>query len=123
VSTPFEHYGRLVRDQVSAVLEAEITLDPTRARTYAEVLRRCLVEPRPVGCQPASPETDPSPAALMPLWLVLEEPPARGDRYFIVFDPDCRDFGLGVWEGERAWFLSGWGSFFAMLERLSAGSV
>jgi hypothetical protein len=118
VSTPFEEYGRLLRDQVSAVIEAELLLDPVRAETYEELLHRCLVEPQPIGCQPATPERDPSPAAMVPLWLVLQEPPARGDRYFIAFDPERRCFGLGVREGATAWYLGGCGSFLDMVERL-----
>jgi hypothetical protein len=118
VSTPFEEHGRLLRDQVSAVIEAELVLDPARAQAHQDLLERCLVEPRPIGCQPATPERDPSPAAMVPLWLVLQEPPARGDRYFVAFDPERRCFGLGVREGHTAWYLGGCGSFLDMVERL-----
>ena len=119
MSTPYEELGRAAREAVAAVVDAEILVGPSHAQRYADFLRRCLVDPRPVGCQPAAPTPDPSPSALMPLWLVLEEPPARGDRYFVVYEPERRQFGVGVWQQQTAWFLGGWGGLFDMLARIS----
>jgi len=117
MSTSFEGDRELARDQIAAIIEAEIIANPALAQQYDGLLRRCLVRPAVVGCQQHS---DPSAAGLIPLWLVFEEPPARGDRYFIVYDPNRSGFGIGVWEGQRAWFVEGCGRFFEMLERLSA---
>ena len=52
---------------------------------------------------------------------MFEEPPARGDRYFIAYDPDRRQFGVGVWQGHQAWLVDGWGGLFDMLARISSG--
>jgi hypothetical protein len=122
LSTPFDELGRAAREAVAAVVDAEILVGSAQAARYTDFLHRCLVDPRPVGCQPATPTPDPSPAALMPLWIVLEEPPARGDRYFLVYEPDLRQFGIGVWQGHTAWFLEGWGGLFEMLARMSVGT-
>lgn len=99
-------------------MAAELIVDPARSQKHEELIRRCLVEPTPIGCQPTSPQRDPSPEAMVPLWLVLEEPPARGDRYFIAFDPERRCFGIGVREGYTAWYLGDCGGFLDMVERL-----
>jgi len=113
VPGPLDDFLDLAREQVSAIIEAEITLDPLRASRHEEILRRCRVPPRVLGCQR---HPDPSPGGLLPLWLVLEEPPARGDRYFVAFDPEAGTFGIGVFEGERAWYLQNCEGFFAAVE-------
>jgi hypothetical protein len=120
VSTPFEDYGQLVRDQVAAIVEAELALDPVRAAQYASFLARGRVRPRVLGCQPALPEPDPSPAALMPMWLVFDTRRASGVPTFIAFDPERQRFGLGRFAGETAWYAGGDGSFLDLVGRLAA---
>jgi hypothetical protein len=103
---------------VAAIVEAELTVDASRAARHAEALDRGRTHPRVIGCQPALPSRDPSPAALVPLWLVYEEPPARGDRYFIAYDPDRLCFVVGVWEGHTPWLVGESGPFLDLLDRL-----
>ena len=115
VPGPLDEFLAMARDQVSAIVEAEIALDPARASKHEETLLRCRVRPRLLGCQR---HPDPSPGGLVPLWLVLEEPPDRGDRYFIAFDSEAGAFGIGIYEGQRAWYLETCEGFFAAVERL-----
>jgi hypothetical protein len=116
----FEEYGRLLGEQVCAVVEAELLLDPARAARIREIIARGRVAPRVIGCQPAVPERDPSPAALMPMWLVFVLPAPSGDRVFIAYDPERQRFGRGFWEEETAWYRGGSGSFLELVEQLVA---
>jgi hypothetical protein len=119
----FEATDRLVLDQVAAVVEAELLTDPGRAVRYSDLLDRALVAPRLVGCM-APPVPGRRAAALVRLWLVLEEPDAWGDRQFMVFDQHRRSFLLGFLgrSGERALVQGRSGGFFSMLDLLTNGS-
>jgi hypothetical protein len=119
VSTPFEAYGQLLREQVAAIVEAELALDPVRAARYQAFVAAGRVAPRVLGCQPALPERDPSPAALMPMWLVFDARKARKEGAFIAFDPERQRFGLGHYEGPTAWYEGGSGSFLDLVARLA----
>ena len=85
MSTPFQEYGELGKDQIAALVEAEIITNPELAEKYEELLGRCLLRPTLVGCQRQS---DPSAGGPTPLWLILEEPAAQHDPYFLVYDPN-----------------------------------
>src|SRR4051812_39725270 len=110
MSSPFEEYESLLHEQMAAVVEAELALDPSRAARYGPLLARSLVAPRVIGCQPALPERDPGPAAMTPMWLVCVVHRAGGLRQFIAYDPERQVFGLGSWEGPTAWYLVDGGS-------------
>jgi hypothetical protein len=115
----FEEYERLLHDQVSAVVEAELLIDPVRAARCRPVLARARVAPQIIGCQPALPERDPSPAALMPMWLVCAVPTGAGARAFIAYDPERQRFGWGSWEGPTAWYVGEGGSLLDLVEQLA----
>jgi hypothetical protein len=119
MSTPFEQYGQLLREHVSAIVEAELALDPARAERYAPFLAAGRVAPRVLGCQPALPERDPSPAALMPMWIVVDGRKASGAGTFIAFDPERQRFGVGRFEGHTAWYEGGSGSFLDLVAQLA----
>jgi hypothetical protein len=121
VSAPFDEFGPLAADQVAAVVEAEILIDPVRARTYGDVLRRCVVMPRPIQCEIGAAQPTSGDAAQRNLWLVLEEPPAWDDHQFIAFEPRHRSFALGHCNGAGSWYLDRWGGFFSLLELLATG--
>jgi hypothetical protein len=101
----FEEFEALVIDQLSAIVAAELALDPRRAARYGAMLAPHLVSPRVIGCQPAVPERDPRPAALRPVWLVCAVRTRSGPRVFIGYDPEHLRFGRGYWEGPTAWYL------------------
>jgi hypothetical protein len=109
-----------LQDQVSAVVEAELAIDPQRARGFTASPAGWRVPPEVIGCQPTVPKRDPSPAASIACWLVFETTEASGERYFIAFDPDRRRFGVGIWDGPTAWYLGDGGSLLALLEELAA---
>jgi hypothetical protein len=116
---PFEEYEALVHEQMAAIVEAELALDPGRAARYGPLLARSLVAPRVIGCQPAVPERDPSPAAMTPMWLVCEVRRAAGPGQFIAYDPERQCFGLGSWEGRTAWYLGDGGSLLDLVAELA----
>ena len=120
MSTQFDAFGQVVREQVSAVVEAELLTNPARTERYRAVLRQGRVRPRLIACQPTFPARDPSPAPLRPMWLVFEAPPVRGERAFIALDLEHARFGLGRWEGHTAWFLGGEGGLLDLVEQLVA---
>jgi hypothetical protein len=116
----FAEYGRRLGEQVSAVVEAELLVHPARAARVQQILSRGRVAPRVIGCQPAVPERDPSPAALMPRWLVFMVVTGRGERAFIAYDPEHQRIGRGCWEGHTAWYAGGSGSFVELIAQLAA---
>jgi hypothetical protein len=115
----FEDYEGLLHDQVSAIVEAELHIDPARAARCKQVLDSGRVAPQIIGCQPALPERDPSPAALMPMWLVCSVAARAGERAFIAYDPGRQRFGRGFWEGPTAWYVETAGSLLDLLEQLA----
>jgi hypothetical protein len=117
---PFEDFEQSLKEQVAAVVEAELLVDPARAERYQSLIEAGRVAPRIIGCQPALPERDPSPAAMEPMWLVLEWTTPVGQRLFLVYDPERQRFGLGEWEDHTAWFRGGSGGFFDLVQQIAA---
>jgi hypothetical protein len=120
VHPSFEEYGRLLGEQVSAVVEAELLLNPEPTAKIREIVAAGRVAPQVIGAQPALPERDPSPAALMPMWLVFALSTPSGRRAFIAYDPEQQRFSRGFWEGAMAWHVGGSGSFLELVEQLVA---
>jgi hypothetical protein len=120
VRPPFEDFEQSLKEQVAAVIEAELLVDPARAARYRSVIEAGRVAPRIIGCQPALPERDPSPAAMEPMWLVLEWVTPAGKRMFVAYDPEHQRFGRGEWDDHTAWFYGGNGGFFDLVEQLAA---
>ena len=116
----FDDFEQSLKDQVAAVIEAELLVDPTRAERYRALMEDARVAPRVIGCQPGLPERDPSPGAMEPMWLVLEATTQSGKRVFLVYDPERQRFGRGEWDGPTAWFYGGSGAFFDLVEQLAA---
>jgi hypothetical protein len=88
MTTPFDRYGQLLREQVSAIVAAELARDP-------------------------------SPAALMPMWVVVDGRKADRAGGFIAFDAERQRIGLGRYEGHTAWYEGESGSFLDLVARLA----
>ena len=116
--TSFEEYESLFRDQVAAVIEAELVVDSARADALHEFIRRGRVSPRLIACQPTRPKRDPSPLAMEPMWLVFEVLSRSRGCAFVAYDSVYQLFWRGEWESETPWCHEGSSRFVDLVEQL-----
>jgi hypothetical protein len=104
-------------NEVQQLVEDEIRGRWSKSNDHGVDLRRCLVSPRLVECKNTFPLPDrPQPRTLQ-MWVVLEEIPASGKGYVILFDEAKRAFGLGAFAKDGGIVFIGYhGSFWNTLE-------
>jgi len=100
--------------EVAELVAAEINGEWSRSNAHGVDLRKCLVAPAKRLYEDSFAE-----GRTIELWLVLEERPADGSGYKIVFDETTRQFGLATSSrGGRDVFIGFYGNFIATLEAM-----
>ena len=100
--------------EVADLVAAEIGGDWSLSNAHGVDLKKCLVTPVRRVYEDSFKE-----GSTVELWLVLEELPADGSGYQIVFDESARRFGLATSSRSgRDVFLGLYGNFIETLEAM-----
>lgn len=103
----------MISEEITRIIYEEIGDDWQYSNAHGIDLRKCLVTP-----QKRRFLTNLDSGSEEEFWLVLEEFPANGSGYKIIFDEESKMFGLAtaMKESKRDFFLGIYGSFLETLE-------
>ncbi len=101
-------------NEITELISAEVGDDWSLSNNHGVDLKKCLVTPERRVYDDSFDE-----GRTVELWLVLEESPADGAGYKIVFDEETRRFGLAVSsKAGRDVFIGFYGDFVETLEAM-----